>query len=258
MPNIQTVWVVPDLALVVCPRDQDFYDQHFFENLWQRFLQHDAILTTCGFHWCLSDALIISLQGEFPFAWLETKIAWVMDFYDDFFGFWDRKERIPVDAYPQCTLQPDIVPTFVTDDTRQAWLDTLATCAYQDATLSCVASHTDQPIITLQVNPDNASLVAVRVVRHSKEWQGVYKQVNPWVAAGLPEPKQGSYAYNPPATWQQGQPFPKAVTPRGYGFLDTNQNVWMWDKAEEHWDVQHSPYGRDNYTRVTRDGRVIS
>ncbi len=169
----------------------------------------------------------------------------------------NRKQPISVQSYPTCTLQPDIVPDFVTADTRQAWLDTLATCVNQDDALSCVASHPEQLVDTLDVNRNNASLVAVRVVCHSDEWQEVHKQVNPWVAAGLPEPKQDSYAYNPPANWQPGQSFPRRGTLRDYGFLDTNQAVWVWDSAEKHWDVQHYPYGRDNYTRVTPDGRVL-
>jgi len=53
--------------------------------------------------------------------------------------------------------------------------------------------------------------------------------------------------------------FPTEHYPDGRrGFADcSKKQLWLWDKEEQHWDVQFKPYGRGNYFRVTPDGRFL-
>jgi hypothetical protein len=45
------IYVVPDLALLVCPPDSDPYHQDFLDGYWRVFLLHDEQIEAYGFQY---------------------------------------------------------------------------------------------------------------------------------------------------------------------------------------------------------------
>lgn len=80
---------------------------------------------------------------------------------------------------------------------------------------------------------------------------------DPWLRNGLP--KYGKYPYIPPKIYYREKlnDFPTKIYGGNKVFIDDKDRLWLWDTQESHWDVQFKPYGRDNYFRVTSDGRLL-
>jgi hypothetical protein len=95
-------------------------------------------------------------------------------------------------------------------------------------------------------------------INQADEWFEELKKKDPWLKNNLP--KTGEYPYLPPKTYysEKQADFPtKSYQGGRRGFTDHKDRLWLWDKQEEHWDVQFEPFGRGNYFRVTPDGRYL-
>jgi hypothetical protein len=219
------------------------------------FLKHDDKIREYGFFWALSDALKTHLLGEFPWSAV-GEIGWVRDVMVSFPGWLRPVEPLLVEHQPGVVAEPDIVPVYVSDETKQAWLDVLAACVQEDTALSRIASSPQQPAANLYVLLDeHAPAHVVKLVRQIAEWDAVLAQVDLWARHRLP--RAGDHPYQPPPQWQPGQPFPWKHCARGVGFVDASGRIWVWDHAEEHWDVQGRRQGLGRYMRVTCGGEQI-
>jgi hypothetical protein len=246
------VQVAPDLALVACPPDPEPWNREFYDLFSQVFLKHDEKVREYKFTWALSDKLLVCLLGnEFPWNAV-GKVGWVYDLMVAFEEWRRTIKPLPVEHCPGVQVEPDITPSHVGDETKQAWSDVLAGCVQTDAALSYVASFPRQPVLRLWVRW-NASASEIELIRQVAEWDAVLVQVDPWFRNGLP--RVGDYPYEPPGSWHKGQPFPRGTG--GRGFLDVKGRTWIWDREEEHWDVQDRRPGRGRYIRVTSDGRRL-
>jgi hypothetical protein len=246
------VQVVPDLALVACPPDPDPWDREFSDRFSQVFLVHDEKVREYEFAWILSDKLLLHLLGnEFPWNAV-GKIDWVTDLMIAFEGWHRTLNPLPIEHCPSVQVEPDITPSYIGDETRQAWLDVLAGCVQTDTALSYIASFLQQPVVRLRVHL-NASASEIELIRQIAEWDAVLAQVDPWFKHSLPRAR--NHSYEPPKSWRWGQPFPRGE--RGIGFLDVKGRTWIWDREEEHWDVQDRRSGRGRYIRVTSGGRRL-
>jgi len=95
-------------------------------------------------------------------------------------------------------------------------------------------------------------------VRKNESWIKEQLQKNdPYLKYGLP--KTGKYPYVPPKYYdfQKSPDFPTKIHGNQKAFIDDRDHFWLWDKQEKHWDVQFRPYGRDNYFRVSTDGKLL-
>lgn len=80
---------------------------------------------------------------------------------------------------------------------------------------------------------------------------------DPWLKHNLP--KTGQCPYHPPKDYytHELEELPTKMYRNEKVFVDHKEQLWLWDQQEQHWDVQRKPYGRDNYFRVTPDGRFL-
>ncbi len=81
---------------------------------------------------------------------------------------------------------------------------------------------------------------------------------DPWLKHGLP--RYGKFPYIPPKRYylEKLANFPTECYSGGRRcFTDRKKQLWLWDKEEQHWDVQFQPYKKGNYFRVTPDGRFL-
>lgn len=73
----------------------------------------------------------------------------------------------------------------------------------------------------------------------------------------LPLPAPGvEYPYVPPKN-AHGSAMPDRSLGRP-GYRDQDGSIWQWDRREGHWDVRHPRMGQGKYSRVTREGKVLS
>lgn len=253
-----SVYVVPDLALLVCPPDITPHDLTFFDEYWHHFLQHDEMVEANGFCWMVSDELKICLMNTFPWSNLD-EVPWLRGFYEEFFLLWSKwhSPDVHIERYPEAQISPNIVPDYVEEATKQAWHDVLTTCGQENHANAQVASHPQQIVSQLRIVPceEAEEVYILGIVCTIEQWDATLATMNPWVAAHLPQ--HGDYPYVPPVSWQHGHPFPRSKCSHGNGFLDDQRRIWIWDKAEQHWDVQHYPYKRGAYDRITIDGRML-
>jgi len=252
------VWIAPDIALLVCPPIQNAHDTNFLDHYWRFFLKHrDKIgeLQDHRFAWISSDALIVNILGQFP--WTDyDRVPWVRDLMVDFERWHSQHNAHLVVPATSTQSAPDSVPAHINADTKGAWLDVLAFCVQHNSLWSHLASCPQQCTLAIQVSiTTGINSAIVPLVCQSADWEGVLKQVNPWVRHNLPT--KGAQYYQPSATWRWGNEFPTQITSRGLGFQDEQSRVWVWDAAEEHWDVQDKRPGRGKYIRVWPDGRLV-
>ncbi len=255
------VWVVPDVALLVCPPIRDAHDTTFLDYYWRFFLDHTTKvekLSEHNFAWLMSDELINYVLSQPP--WVEQlNLPQMLDMYVFFAEFVGRQRKDTWSAANTATstqITPDIAPTHVDSNTKEAWLGLLASCAQKNAGWSHLASCPQQCTLATQVSVTTGTNSAtLPLVCQSTEWDSVVKAVNPWVRHNLPA--KGADFYAPPASWRWGDDFPPQVTGRGVGFQDEQGRAWVWDAAEAHWDVQDKRPGRGKYIRVWPDGRLV-
>ncbi|HEI9768028.1 hypothetical protein ABM024_08990 [Morganella morganii] len=70
-------------------------------------------------------------------------------------------------------------------------------------------------------------------------------------------PCQGEFPFVPPETWRRSTEPRRGNTARR-GYIDSSRREWIWDLLHNnHWDVQNPGGGRDNYTNVSPDGRIL-
>lgn len=70
-------------------------------------------------------------------------------------------------------------------------------------------------------------------------------------------PCEGEFPFVPPDTWRRSLTPIKGKSP-GYGFLDSLNREWIWDRLHDnHWDVQNPEGGRNNYRNVSPEGKVL-
>jgi hypothetical protein len=264
------VWVVPDISLLICPPQLSPYETDFYIRYSTIFLKHDEKVKElqnrifelreeygykCEVTWALSDELKVQLYNEFPWNAI-NEIPWVRDMMLTFPSWVEAANPLLVEPDYNAQLEPDIVPDHVQDETKQTWLDVLVTCMRETTDLSRLASYPEQAAVKLRVlfDDENSYEYEIKLIREITEWDAVRRRLDPWFAEGLPW--RGEYSYKP-HDWNPGQAFPKGNTRRGPGFLDEHKQIWVWDRAEQHWDVQERRQGLGKYFRVSSDGRLL-
>ncbi len=57
--------------------------------------------------------------------------------------------------------------------------------------------------------------------------------------------------------WREGRAFPRRKSPERdqMGYLDYEDHIWVWDRHEQHWDVQWG--GKNNYITVNQEGKIL-
>ncbi|HEC83991.1 MAG TPA: hypothetical protein ENI48_01935 [Thioploca sp.] len=261
--------IVPDLSLLICPPNPNQWETDFYILYSTVFMQHDKKVKElrerilelreygyqCEVAWALSDELKVQLYNEFPWNAI-NEIPWVRDMMLTFPGWVEAVESILVEHDSNAKIEPDIVPSHVKDETKQAWLDVLVAGMQNTTDLSRITSYPEQETVQLRVlfYDDDSEEYEVKLIRRITEWDAVRQQLDPWFVEGLPW--HGEYPYRPD-NWISGKPFPKRNSRRGPGFLDKHQQIWVWDRAEHHWDVQERRQGFGKYFRVSSDGRLL-
>lgn len=94
-------------------------------------------------------------------------------------------------------------------------------------------------------------------VKENAEWiKHQLQKDNLWLKHRLP---QDHYRFQPHKIYYHDKlaDFPTKLHQGNKVFIDDKDQLWLWDPMENHWDVQVAPYGRDNYFRVTPDGRLL-
>jgi hypothetical protein len=281
------IWAVPDLSLLIPPKNLDPRNSDFFKDRYSIFLRHDnqvkalenRILELCSRYeeykkckiaWGLSTELKVQLLNEFPWNAIGG-IPWVRDMMMTFPSWVDNTSELSTIIHsPSPQIKPDIVPKHVQKETKLAWLEMLIICVQETTDWSRITSHSGQKhdTVQLQVFSDKGKPkeqkyeYEITLLHNPTEWDTIHRRLDPWFAEDLPY--NGKESYRPPKKWNPGEPFPKDQT--GRGFLDEYEQTWVWDPNEEHWDVQemHKSHKKTskrqkqgNYHRVSTDGRRL-
>ncbi|MBA2677741.1 MAG: hypothetical protein H0U76_05020, partial [Ktedonobacteraceae bacterium] len=233
------VWVVPDIALLVCHPMRDAHDTTFLDYYWRFFLDHTTKvdqLSKHNFSWLLSDELINYVLAQPP--WVEhLNVPQMLDmylFFADFVGRQRQDTWSATNKVPSTQITPDVAPNHIDSDTKEAWLGLLELCVQKNARWSYIASCPQQCTLATQVSATTGTNSAtLPLVCQSAQWDSVVKAINPWVRHDLPA-KRADF-YSPPASWRWGQDFPTQTLGSDLGFQDEKGRVWVWDKAEKHW-----------------------
>lgn len=248
------VYVVPDLTLLICPPSATGYDKQFFEIHWPHFLRHDQKIRTYALRWALSPSLISHMMGEVPWRLVRqvpdvrTMMPVLEELYRQAINEAIKQDRNMV-------IDPDICPAYVSGETTQLWKDLLSWCIQRPYTLTKVASHPGQPEeLKIRLNSESIA-IEVQIVRDISEWDTTYASTDLWDQYSLP--RSGETYYKAPPYWQPGQPLPKRKVRDRVGFIDQEGRLWLWDRAEGHWDVQDRRPGLGKYIRVTTDGQLL-
>ncbi|MGL5423917.1 hypothetical protein [Serratia sp. JSRIV004] len=70
-------------------------------------------------------------------------------------------------------------------------------------------------------------------------------------------PCQGEFPFVPPEAWRRSI-IPRKGNAPSHGYIDSARREWIWDLLHKnHWDVQNPGGGRDNYTNVSPEGKVL-
>ncbi len=258
-----TLFVMADLEMLVCDKTLfNTYDERFY----QRFLTitdtYETWVHEQNAGWLFSNELIDQLWLAYPWG---AQIHEQTDLLTIFSTWLERTNKYIVisPGLNTLSLEPDIYANYANRDYPDLvfeWLNTLARNTAIDLSQALIFSFVGKPDYVTLIDSSSNTSQAFPLVRNEGDWRAALAQGNLWLRHQLP--RTGDHPYIPAAPYKSGDAdFPREFYPhrKTVGFKDNQGRLWIPDteRGQRHWDVQCPPYDRDNYFKVTPDGRLL-
>jgi len=250
-----------DLDFLVCNQETiEPYDDQFRRICNSFLIQiHFQEANNADERWTFSLQLLQKIKDCYPWNRM-GEISWLYDLYQSVFPVLERNTQyiIPQENSDNINLRPEILADYIKlnySDIEQEWLWVIEESIRIDREIVAICSH-EQKVNTVSVNNGDSHVVNLPILHNRDEWIDFIRNQNPWLRNELPQ--NGNYPYVP--TNHQSD-FPKQYhSPRRQsGFLDNRGRIWIKhiERGQTHWDVQCIPFRRDNYFKVTPEGRLL-